>query len=68
MQCSCGGVLADKAAVSKKLDLAFDYQECKACGRVANEMLFDYARIRFLARDIEARRLFEEYTGEAPLA
>lgn len=67
MQCVCGGTMTDKAAVSKKLNLAFDYQECKACGRLANELLSNYERTDVMARNIVARRLFAEYTNEAPL-
>ncbi|VGQ11526.1 hypothetical protein SB5439_04962 [Klebsiella variicola] len=67
MQCCCGGILSSKSAIVKKLDLAFDYEECKACGRLANEVLSNYARTEIAATGIRARQLFAAYTDEAPL-
>lgn len=64
MQCSCGAMLKDKQAVSKKHDAKWTYQECDRCGRIDGDVLTDYAGTKIIEFGIHARKNYAFITSE----
>lgn len=48
------------SAVNKKIGLRLEFLECKSCGHVGGDLLFDYDRSRILCRGIDARKAYQK--------
>lgn len=63
MECSCGGETKDNKSVNKKLDLCWEFIECKACHKIGFDVLKNYNEDQILLKGLEARKKYDELTS-----
>lgn len=63
MQCCCGGETKDNSSINKKLDLCWEFVECKVCHRISLDILKNYKGDKIIMVGFEARKKYNELTS-----
>jgi hypothetical protein len=63
MQCVCGGETKDNVSMNKKLDLCWQFVECKVCHRISLDVLKNYKGDKIICSGIKSREKYREMTS-----